>query len=147
MEIILLKAVERLGAEGTVVRVKPGFARNSLTPRGLATAASPDALREVETRKRHAERKVARQREQVEQLKRKVESRSLTLKLHLGESDKAFGSVTAHEIAETLKQEGLPVEKHQIVLDEPIKALGIYEVPIKLPAEVTATLKLWVVKA
>lgn len=147
MEIVLLKTVERLGTEGTVVRVKPGFARNYLIPRGLATAASPEALREVETRKRHAERKVARQREQVEQLKRKVESRSLTLKLQLGESDKAFGSVTAHEIAETLKQEGLPVEKHQIVLEEPIKALGIYEVPIKLSAEVTAALKLWVVKA
>lgn len=147
MEIILLKNVERLGPEGTVVRVKPGFARNYLIPRGLATAASPEALHAMDTRKHHAERKAARQREQVEQLKRKVEGRSLTLKLSLGESDKAFGSVTAHEIAETLKQEGLPVEKHQIVLDEPIKALGIYEVPVKLHPEVTATLKLWVVKA
>lgn len=147
MDVILLKPVDRLGREGSVVQVKPGFARNYLIPRGLAALATPGALRREAERTRQAEHKAQREREAVEQLKRKLENRSLTLKLQLGEGDKAFGSVTAHEIAETLKQDGLPVEKHQIQLEEPIKALGIYELPVKLHADVTATLKVWVVKA
>lgn len=147
MDVLLLQQVERVGSEGTVVKVKPGFARNFLFPRGLAVVATPENLRQVEDRKRVAEHKAKRVREGVEQLKRKLESRSLTLKLNLGEGDKAFGSVSAHDIADALGQEGLPIEKQQIGLSEPIKTLGIYEVPIKLHPEVTATLKLWVVKA
>lgn len=147
MDVVLLKTVERVGAEGAVAHVKPGFARNFLFPRGLAVVATPENLRQVEDRKRVTEHKAKRAREGVEQLKRKLESRSLTLKLNLGEGDKAFGSVTTHDIAEALSQEGLPIEKQQIGLAEPLKTLGIYELPIKLHPEVTATLKLWVVKA
>ena len=147
MDVILLKSVERVGAEGAVVQVKPGFARNFLVPRGLAVMASPENLRQVEERRRIAERKAKRAREQVEKLKRQLESRSLTLTLNLGEGDKAFGSVTTNDMAEALNREGLQVEKHQIELAESIKTLGIYDVPVKLSPEVTATLKLWVVKA
>ncbi len=147
MDVLLLQQVERVGSEGTVVKVRPGFARNFLLPRGLAVVATPENLRQVEDRKRVAEHKAKREREHLEQLKRKLENRSLTLKLNLGEGDKAFGSVTTHDIAEALGQEGLPIEKQQIGLAEPIKTLGIYEVPVKLHPEVTATLKLWVVKA
>lgn len=147
MDVILLKSIDRLGTEGNVVRVKPGFARNFLFPRGLAVMASPESLRQVEERQRIAERQAKRAREQVEGLKRQLESRSLTLQLNLGEGDKAFGAVTTHDIAEALNHEGLQIKKHQIELAEPIKTLGIYDVPVKLSPEVTATLKLWVVKA
>ena len=147
MDIILLKDVERLGKEGTMVHVKPGFARNYLLPQRLALLASPHAMKAVEERTRQAQAKLARIRKQADQLKRKIEGRSLTLKLTLGEGDKPFGSITAHDIVQALAQEGLAVEKHAVGLEESIKALGIYEIPVRVHPEATATLKLWVVKA
>lgn len=147
MDVILLKNVEKLGAEGSVVPVKPGFARNYLLPRGLALPADPVHLRVLEHRKRQAQLKQERVRKQAQQLKQKLESRSLTLKLTLGERDTAFGAITTQDIQEALVQAGIPVEKHGIQLEQPIKTLGIYEVPVRLHPEVTATLKLWVVKA
>jgi large subunit ribosomal protein L9 len=147
MDVILLKDMERLGKEGTVVGVKPGFARNYLLPQGLALLASPNAMKAVEERTRQAQAKLARIRKQADQLKRKIEGRSLTLKLTLGEGDRPFGSITAHDIVQALAQEGLAVEKHAVGLEEPIKVLGIYEIPVRVHPEATATLKLWVVKA
>lgn len=147
MDVILLKEVEKLGSEGSVVHVKPGFARNYLLPRGLAVAATPQRVRAVEEVKRQRLHRIQRAQADAEALKRKIEGRSLSLKLNLGAEDKAFGSVTAHDIVEALKRDGIEVEKHDVELAQPIKALGIYEVPIKLDAHVTATLKLWVVKA
>ncbi len=147
MDVILLKDVEQVGKAGGVVHVKPGFARNYLFPQGLALEANPATLRAVEERTRQAQAKLTRVREQAEQLKRQLESRSLSVKLTLGEHDVAFGSITAHDIVEMLAQEGITLEKHAIKLDEPIKTLGIYDVPVRLHPEVTATLKLWVVKA
>jgi len=147
MDVILLKDVEWLGKEGTMVHVKPGFARNYLLPQRLALLASPHAMRAVEERTRQAQAKLARIRKQADQLKRKIEGRSLTLKLTLGEGDKPFGSITAHDIVQALAQEGLVVEKHTVGLEEPIKTLGIYEIPVRVHPEATATLKLWVVKA
>lgn len=147
MDVILLKDIEKLGAEGAVVRVKSGYARNYLVPSGLAVEATPQQLRAVEAAKRRRQQQAERLQAEAETLKRRLEGRSLTLKLTLGEDDKPFGSVTIHEIAETLTREGLPVEKHAVQLEQPIKALGIYDVPVKLHPNVTATLKLWVVKA
>ena len=147
MDVILLQDIEKLGKEGTVVQVKPGFARNYLLPRKLALPASPAHLRAVEERAHHAQRKQARVRQHAEQLKQKLESHSLTLKLSLGEKDAAFGSITAHDIHDALAHAGIPVEKPHLHLEQPIKALGIYEVPVRLHPEVSATLKLWVVKA
>ena len=147
MDVILLKDIDRVGKEGTVVHVRPGFARNYLLPEGLALVARPEYIRDVEERKRRAALKAQRLRKQAEQLGQRLQSRSLTLKLNLGEGDKAFGSVTAHEIARALTEEGIPIDKHAVELSEPIKTLGIYEVPVRLHPEVTATLKLWIVKA
>jgi len=147
IEVVLLKDVEVLGKEGAVVPVKTGFARNYLLPRGWAVLARPEVVKAVEARKQHAQRKQERIHEQAEALKRSLESRSLTIKLALGEQDKAFGSITTHDIVQALAQEGFTVDKHAVHLEEPIKALGIYEVPVRLHAEVTATVKLWVVKA
>ena len=147
MDVILLKSVEKLGAEGAVVRVRPGYARNFLVPSGLAVPATPQQLKVVEETKRQQQRKTQRQLAESDSLKQKIESRSLTLKLTVGEGDKPFGSVTAHDLAEALAKEGLSVEKHAIHLEEPIKALGVYQVPVKVHPSVTATLNVSVVKA
>jgi len=147
MDVILLKAVEKLGTEGAVVHVKPGYARNYLVPRGLAVLASPEQLKTVETIRQQRARKSQRVKAGADALKQKLESRSLTLKLSVGADDKPFGSVTTHDIAEALQHEGIMIEKHAVRLDEPIKTLGVYEVPVRIHAEVTATLKVWVVKA
>ena len=147
LDVILLKDVEQVGKEGSIVHVKPGFARNFLLPHGLAVPATPEHVKRFEERTRQRELKTQRLRKDAEILKRKLEGRSLTLKLTMGEEEQAFGSVTVHDLFQALAQEGLPVDKHAIQLEEPIKALGIYEIPVRLHPEVSATLKLWVVKA
>ena len=147
MDVILLQDVEKLGTEGAVVHVTPGFARNYLLPSGLAVPATPKQVKAVEAGRQQRQRKVARAQADAEAVKRRLESHSLTLKLTLGEGDKPFGSVTAHDVVEALARDGIQVEKHAVQLEQPVKALGIYEVPIRIHADVTATLKLWVVKA
>ncbi|MBI3323878.1 MAG: 50S ribosomal protein L9 [Candidatus Omnitrophica bacterium] len=147
MDVVLLKEVDRLGKEGSVVRVKPGFARNYLVPRGLAALANPTMLKAVEDRRRQLQLKQERIRKQTEQLKQRLESRSWTVKLTLGEGEQAFGSITVQTILEALANEGIALEKSAIKLEQPIKALGIYDVPVRLHPDLTATLKLWVVKA
>lgn len=146
MDVVLLKAVENLGAEGDVVRVKPGFARNYLIPAGLATPATPERLKRVEAAKRQRAQQAEREHAEAQALKQKLESRSVTVKLALGEAQQPFGSVTVHDLVEALKQDGLAIEKHAVQLAQPIKALGVYEVPVRLHPAVTATLKVWVVK-
>ena len=147
MDVILLSDVQRLGKQGAVVKVKPGFGRNFLIPHGLALLATAEHLHTVQERARQAQGKAQRQRTQAETLKQKLEAHALTLKLTLGEGGAAFGSISVHDIAEALAQEKLPVEKAMIKLEEPIKSLGIYDVPVRLHTDVTATLKVWVVKA
>jgi len=147
MDVILLKDIEKVGKEGAVVHVKPGFARNFLVPRGLALPATPAHLKSAEERQRQAQHKRKRASRQAEALKARLEGTSLTLKLALGEGEKAFGSVTVQDIVAALAQQGISVEKHAVQLAEPIKALGIYEVPVRVQPEMTATLKVWVVKA
>ena len=147
MNVILLKDVEKLGTEGATVQVKPGFARNYLIPRGLAVAATAEQLKVVEARERGRAKQLQQVKAQAQTLKQQVESRALTLTLTVGADDKPFGSVTTHDICDALTRDGLEVEKHAIRLTEPIKTLGVYDIPIRLPADVTATLKVSVVKA
>ena len=147
MDVVLLKDVEKLGSEGSVIHVKPGFARNYLLPYGLAAPATPAQLKAIEDAKRQRELKLQRIKSGAEALKRKLEGRSLTLKLNLGADDKPFGSITTHDVVEALAGDGIEVDKHAVHLEQPIKTLGIYEVPVRVHPEITATLKLWVVKA
>ncbi len=147
MDIVLLQSVDRLGAEGDVVCVKPGYARNYLIPSGLAAWATVSTVKAVEETKRRRQQKIEKVRAQAETLKGKLEGRSLTMKLTLGEDDKPFGAISPHDIVEALGNEGLTIEKHALHLEEPIKRLGIFEIPVRLHPEVTATLKVWVVKA
>ena len=147
MDVILLKPVEKLGAEGAVVHVKPGFARNYLVPRGLAVPATAQQLKAIEWTTRQRLQKNQRIQAQADALKHTLERHSLTLTLSVGEADKPFGSITTHDLAEALTREGMAVDKSAIHLEHPIKALGVYEIPVKLHSQVTATLKVWVVKA
>ena len=147
MDVILLKDVEKLGAEGSVVRVRSGYARNFLVPSGLAVLASAAQRKVIEEVARQRQRKTARAQTEANALKQRIERCTVTLTLTVGEGDQPFGSVTAHDVAEALAREGLPVEKHAIRLEEPIKALGAYQVPVKVHATVIATLKVSIVKA
>ena len=147
MDVILLKDVVTLGAEGSVVHVKPGFARNYLLPQGLAVAATPQRVQAAETARRRQAAGAQKVQEAAETLKQRLESRSVTLTLNLGADGKPFGSVTVHDLAEALAGEGLAVEKHLIALEEPIKALGLFDVPVRLHPNVVAMLKIVVTKA
>ena len=146
MDVILLKDVEKLGAEGAVVRVKPGFARNYLLPTGLAVPATPQQLKTVEAVKQQREQQAKRMQEEAEALKRRIESRPLTLTLSLGEGDRPFGAITTHDVVEALARDGVAVDKHAVHLEQPIKALGLYDIPVRVHPNVTATVKLQIVK-
>ncbi len=146
MQVILRQTVDRVGKPGDIVDVKAGFARNYLLPRGLAYEATAG------NRKRIAQEKArldAAENERIgaaQQLAAKLEQVSLTFSARVGEEDKLFGSVTASDIARQLEAQGFDIEKRQIELHEPIKALGVYRVPIRLHAEVHADLRVWVIK-
>jgi large subunit ribosomal protein L9 len=145
MKIILRKEHEKLGAAGTVVDVTDGYARNYLIPRGIAYPADAGSMRALEEEKRQQSRRDSRQLHSSEKLAHEIEKISLTLKMKVGEDEKLFGSVTSQMIAEALKEKGFEVDKRTIELEEPIKALGIYTVDVKLHQSITGKLKVWVV--
>ena len=147
MEVVLLKEIKRLGTEGAIVSVKPGFARNYLIPNGMAALATAQQLKALDQVKQHRNQKAAREKDHAEQLKRRIEGRSLTLRLKLGEGGKPFGAITVNDIVEELAKGQMKIDRHAIKLDEPIKTLGFYETAVRLHPEVTATLKLVVSKA
>jgi large subunit ribosomal protein L9 len=146
MDVILREDVEKLGAAGDLVTVKDGYARNYLLPRGLAYAATAGNKRRLEaeqkSRMRRADAEIARAGE----VATRLEAVSLSFAMKAGEGDKLFGSVTAHDIAERLKAEGFEVDKKAVELQEPIKALGVYKVPVRLHPDVKPEVRVWVVK-
>ena len=145
MKIILRKEHERLGAAGTVVDVNDGYARNYLIPRGIAYPADAGSMRALEEEKHQQSRRDSRELHSSEKIAHEIEKISLTLKMKVGEDEKLFGSVTSQMIAEALKEKGFEVDKRTIELEEPIKALGIYTVDVKLHQSITGKLKVWVV--
>lgn len=147
MDVILTQEVPSLGAQGAVVAVKDGFARNYLIPRGLARPATAGNLRVVEQLKRQRQAVAAAARAQAQTVAGKLTSLSCTIPAAVGVEEKLHGSVTAADIAEALAEQGIVVEKRQIGLEAPITKLGVYRVPIRLHPEVTATVKVWIVKA
>lgn len=146
MKVILKEDVEKLGKVGEVVRVADGYARNYLLPRQLATVATKGTLKAVEHITREKALRDQKRRRELERLKQSIEKLSLMTEKETGEEDRLFGSVTSSEIAELLAQQGIGVDRRKIELEEPIKALGIYEVPVRLGLDITATVKLWVVR-
>ncbi len=147
MNVILLKDVEKLGIRGSVVKVKRGYARNYLVPSGFAVVETEQQRRALGETIRQGEQKHKRDVEKAEGVKTVIESKKWTLTLNVGTEDKTFGAVTANDVAELLEREGIAIEKHSVHLSEPIKSLGVHVVPVRVHSEVTASLKLSVVKA
>jgi len=147
VRIILLQDYEGLGKSGDQIEVKDGYARNFLFPKGLALKADKNSIKRFQEMARLKEMKQNRALKQSRELAEKLQALSLTVPVQVGEEDRVFGSVTSIEIAQQLKDKGYDIDKRQIILAEPIKALGIFDIPIKLHPEITATVKLWVIKA
>lgn len=146
MKIILRENVEKLGKAGSIVNVKPGFARNYLMPRQLGIPATAEHMKAFEHQKRILEVRAQKLRKGAEALKEKLEKFSCSISKKVGEQDKLFGSVTAQEIEQAFRAEGFEIERKDILLDEPIKALGVYTVPIRVFEEIIANTKVWVVR-
>ncbi len=146
MEIILRQGVENLGKPGDVVKVKPGYARNYLLPHGLAYEATPGNLKRIQQERDRLEAAENERRSVAQTFAEKVEQVSLTFSARVGDEGKLFGSVTASDIVAQLEAQGIHVEKRQIDLHEPIKALGVYRVPIRLHADVKPEVRVWVIK-
>jgi large subunit ribosomal protein L9 len=146
MQIVLKEDIEKLGRRGEVVKVADGYARNYLLPFGKALSATPGNLKVIEREKRRYVARLSKEKEENEALARRIQDVSLTLVRKVGENDVLYGSVTSADIGESLQKEGIVVDKRRIQLPEPIKSLGIYSVPVRLHPEVTAEVKVWVVK-
>lgn len=145
MQVILREDVPHLGEVGDVVKVKPGYARNYLLPRGMAVMANARQLKRLEHERRVIEARVAKARAGAEGEAAKLSRVELTISKAAGENDKLFGSVTAMEIEALLRERGFEVDRRKILLDENIKSLGDFEVDIKLHRDVRATIVVRVV--
>jgi len=145
MKIILTKDAEGLGNEGETIEVKDGYARNWLIPQGFATIYNKTNAKIYEEKKRVDERKQTAEKFKAEAEKSRIESLSITVPMETGEDDKLFGSVSSGLISEVLKKEGYKIDHKSIIIDEPIKQLGVYTVKICLHPDVYANLKIWVV--
>lgn len=146
MKVILKDDIEKLGTAGDVVDVKPGFGRNYLIPRNLAVPATQAYMRGVELIRKQKDLRDQKKLKMANAEKSSLEAISITASVQVGEEDRVFGSVTAQNIAELLAAAGHPVDRRKIQLEEPIKELGLFTVPIKMAHDVIAEVKLWVVK-
>jgi large subunit ribosomal protein L9 len=146
MQIILQEDVEKLGTRGQVVEVARGYARNFLLPRNLALEATPGNMKRLEKMRATFAKKEASEKADAQKLADMLSGVSIELVRKSGENDHLFGSVTSADISEALEAKGHKVDKKQIVLAEPIKSIGDYEIPVKLHREVTTSVKLSVKK-
>ncbi len=145
MKVILRQNYENLGEIGDVVDVKDGYARNYLIPRDIAYRATPGAMRSIESeKKRYRVQQVQMETDARSQAER-LESVSITIPMRVGEEDRLYGAVTSQMIADELGRQGYDVDRRYILLSDPIKTLGMFDVPIKLHSSVTANLKVFVV--
>tara|TARA_B100001750_G_C15469088_1_gene578765 strand:+ start:610 stop:1056 length:447 start_codon:yes stop_codon:yes gene_type:complete len=146
MDVILLKDVENLGTAGDVVKVKPGFARNFLVPNGIALRASKQNLAIAEERKRVIRNRAGRAQKVYIDLANSITKAELTIEVRVGEEERMFGSVTSQDVHQALLDKGISVDRNAIQLEEPIKALGVYSVPVKVASDLVPELKLYVIK-
>jgi large subunit ribosomal protein L9 len=146
MKVIMREDVPEVGKAGQTVEVKDGFGRNYLFPRNLAIPATKANLKSIGEVAKQKEIRDRKQRREAEVVKDRIEKLSLSMEVLVGEDDKLFGSVTSADIAEMLEKEGVMIDKRAIELENPIKVLGVYTVPVKVAKDVAANLKLWVIK-
>jgi len=145
MEVILRTHVPKLGKPGDVVKVRDGYARNYLIPKGLAIPANRKNLAAMEKERRVILAKAERERRKHMSVAEKIEALTLTIPQRVIEGDRLYGSVSAQDILSALEKEGIEISRKQILLSAPIKNLGEYEVPLRISPEVTANLKIKVV--
>lgn len=146
MEVILRQTVKDVGRAGEIVKVKDGYGRNYLIPRGLAYLATKANKRRVDAEAVKRAQQAESDRADAEILSEKLASLSIEFTVKAGEGDKLFGSITSGDIAEELANRGYQIDKRIIELEEPIKMIGIYKVPIKLHHDVHAEVRVWVIK-
>ena len=146
MQLILLENVPSLGKAGDLVKVSDGYGRNYLIPQKKALLATEKSLKVIEHQKRQVQQRMDKTKKDAEKMAQQIEKLSCTFAKTVGESGKVFGSVTSMDIENYLKENGMEVDRKKISLEEPIKNLGMFTVPIKLHPEVAAHLKVWVVQ-
>ena len=145
MELFLRRDVPDLGTAGELVKVKAGYGSNYLIPQGLAVRANARNKASLDHERRAIEASIARERRTAEEAAGRLTGLSVTITRLVGEEDRIFGSVTTKDIAEALDAEGIAIDRRSILLDGPLKALGVYDVPIKLHRDVAVEIKVWVV--
>ena len=146
MDVILREDVEKLGTRGQLVKVTPGYARNYLLPQRLAVAATDSNKKIVEQERQGHLRREAKEVSDASDLGKMMADVSVTISQKAGENDQLFGSVTSKDIAEALEKQGYTIERRKIVLDEPIRTLGDFKVPLRLHRDVTAEIAVHVVR-
>lgn len=146
MKVILNSEVPNLGDAGDVVKVAPGYARNFLLPRGLATPANEGSLAVLEHQKRVAEAKRRRALAEAQELGVKVAATPITIRRETGADERLFGSVSNRDVSEALAKEGIQVDRKYVLLEEPLRSIGIFTVPVRLHKEVTVHVKVFVIK-
>jgi large subunit ribosomal protein L9 len=146
MEIILTQDVDTLGTAGQVIHVNPGYARNFLFPRGMAMPSTPANMKKIEERSRQDDIRIGRQVTELTKVAEKLRKVSLTAAVKVGEDDKVFGSVTSQTITDLLAEAGYTFDRRDINLDDPLKALGSYDVELKLGHGITSSVQVWVVR-
>ncbi|OUM93695.1 MAG: 50S ribosomal protein L9 [Thermobacillus sp. ZCTH02-B1] len=146
MKVIFLQDVKGQGKKGEVKEVSEGYARNYLFPRGLATEATKGNLKTLEVRKQSEERRKQQEKEEAEQLGKRLEQMTVVIRAKAGEGGRLFGAITSKQVAEALAKEGIEIDKRKIELEEPIRALGVTKVPVRLHPQVRATLSVQVIE-
>jgi len=146
MKVILLKSSKKLGKEGDVVEVKDGYARNCLIPQGLALVATEGSSKRLEEIKKVRAKIEDKKKQDFSKVKEKIEKVSLTVSAEAKDDEELYGAINEAQILKLLQSEGVELEKDSLVLDEPIKKLGVYNLKVNVYAGVEATLRVWVVK-
>jgi len=145
MKVILRQDIKHLGKGGDLVEVKDGYARNYLIPQGLVAEATSKSIKRVEHVRTVIANKLKKELATSEAISDRIKQTSITIAKRVGENDRLFGSVTRKDIEEALREEGILLSRKQIELKEPLKDLGVFEIPVKLPQGVISELKVWVV--
>lgn len=147
MDVILVEDVQHLGHMGDLVTVKAGYGRNYLVPKGLAILATAGSKAELAHHMRQISAKKEKFRVEAEAVGGKINGVNVTITRQAGDDNKLFGSVSNRDVGRALEELGIEVDRRRIAISEPIRALGIYAVPVKLHADVTAEIRVWVCKA
>ena len=146
MEVILLDKIDNLGNVGDVVKVKPGYARNYLFPKGLAVRSSKRNIAFVEERRKNIQLKIAKEEQASQAIFDSLKNVEILMEVEVGENDKLFGSVTTMDLQKALNDKNIEIEKQDILLDNPIKSLWVYDIPIKVTSSLKQNIKVNVVK-